>query len=408
MKRYWKILAICLVTLLTIGTFYIQSSLAAKGDVKIDFENVSGNAQEANNLTLYGDFIFGNRHQSLEITKEKTVNRSNESFYENVTKGFVGSNLRGLINQYKNFMRGKDFMDNYYFEDEKRLVYANIKGENFFQEPTGDFFFDIEVLNKKSGEITSIQLEVPDKEKYNWMYVEEVQVVNDGLKVITHCFVKEGNNELREFSFNINQQKLVNDKTIISATREEKGRTEVRIINNAQSMKPKNYLLIKKETFEDKMVSSDGGMNEVYTERSLVASEILVYNIKTNQIKKLTAPEEILTTIEQSSTIFDSILYVQSHSEMGVEINRYDLEKEEWINTLTFDLGQNQNVDQGSFIKLMNGKLYMISLVKNEYKISIKELKTGKSLYEGKLKVNKPKENEQDYKLYFHDIVDVH
>lgn len=408
MKRYWKILALCLVTLLTIGTFYIQSSLPAKGDVKIDFEKVSGNDNEVKNLTVYGEYMVGDRHQSLEITNEKTVNLSKESFFYNVTNGFVSSNMKGLINQYRGFMRGKDLMDNYYFEDEKRLVYANIEGVNFFQEPTGDYTFDIEVLNKKNKEITSIQLDVPDKEKISWLYVDEVQVINDELKVIAHSFEKDGKSELREFSFNINQQKLVNDKTIISATRGEKGRTELRIINNGQSMKPEKYLLIKKDTFEDKMVPSDGGMNEVYAEQSLVASEILVYNIKTNEIKKLIVPEEILPFIAQASTIFDSTLFVQSHSETGVEINRYDLEKEEWANKLIFDLGQTQNGDQGSFVKLMNGKIYMISSTKNGYIILVKDLKTGKSLYEGQLEVNKLKESEKDYKLYFHDIVADH
>ena len=34
MKRYWKIISVCIVTVMVIGTFYIQSSLAAKGNVE--------------------------------------------------------------------------------------------------------------------------------------------------------------------------------------------------------------------------------------------------------------------------------------------------------------------------------------------------------------------------------------
>lgn len=408
MKRYWKLLAICLVTLITIGTFYIQSSLAA-GDVKIDFKKINGSDDEVKNLTVYGNYIFGDQHQSLEITNEKTVNLSKESFFYNVTKGFVSSNMKGLINQYRGFMRGKDLNSNSFFEDEKRLVYASIEGRNFFQEPTGDFTFDIEILNKESREITSIQLDVPDKEKYSWLYVEEIQVINDELKVITRCYGKDGKSELREFSFNMNQQKLVSDKTIISAPQVEKGRTEVKIVNNTESMQLEKYLLIKKDIYEEKMVQNDGGMNEVYGEQSLVASEMLVYNIKTSEIKKLIVPEEILPYIDISSTIFDSTLFVQSNSETsktGMEINRYDLEKEEWINKLTFDL--DQTGEHGSYIKTMNGKIYIISSTKMGYIILVKDLKTGKSLYEGQLEVNKLKESEKDYKLYFHDIVADH
>ena len=57
MKRYWKIISICLVTLMVIGTFYIQSSFATNEHVKIEFEKVNGNEDEVKNVMLYGDYF---------------------------------------------------------------------------------------------------------------------------------------------------------------------------------------------------------------------------------------------------------------------------------------------------------------------------------------------------------------
>ena len=57
MKRYWKIISICFVTLIVIGTFYIQSSFATNEHVKIEFEKVNGNEDEVKNLMLYGDYL---------------------------------------------------------------------------------------------------------------------------------------------------------------------------------------------------------------------------------------------------------------------------------------------------------------------------------------------------------------
>ncbi len=61
MKRYWKIILICFVTLMVIGTFYIQSSFATNDHLKIEFEKVNGNEGEVKNLMLYGDY-FGSHH----------------------------------------------------------------------------------------------------------------------------------------------------------------------------------------------------------------------------------------------------------------------------------------------------------------------------------------------------------
>ena len=79
MKRYWKIISICFVTLIVIGTFYIQSSFATSEHLKIEFEKVNGNEDELKNIMLYGDYS-GDRHyqyqlyKPLQITSEETIN----------------------------------------------------------------------------------------------------------------------------------------------------------------------------------------------------------------------------------------------------------------------------------------------------------------------------------------------
>ena len=84
-------------------------------------------------------------------------------------------------------MRGKDLMPTYFYEDENLLAYAIIKAENNVH-PMMDLTFDIELINKKSEEMTSIQLDVPKSENYGWMQVEDVQVIDGELKVITQGF----------------------------------------------------------------------------------------------------------------------------------------------------------------------------------------------------------------------------
>ena len=65
-------------------------------------------------------------------------------------------------------MRGKDLMPTNFYEDENLLAYASINAEDNVH-PMTDLTFDIEVLNKKSEEITPIQLEVPKGKITGWM-----------------------------------------------------------------------------------------------------------------------------------------------------------------------------------------------------------------------------------------------
>ena len=93
MKRYWKTISICLVTLIVIGTFYIQSSFATNEHLKIEFEKVNGNKGEVKNLVLYGDYFVGNLYQPLQISSEETINQSNAPFLRQLERISFSANI---------------------------------------------------------------------------------------------------------------------------------------------------------------------------------------------------------------------------------------------------------------------------------------------------------------------------
>lgn len=401
MKRYWKIISICLVTLMVIGTFYIQSSFATNEHLTVEFEKTNGNVDEVKNIRLYGDYLLVDnlhryqRYTPLQITNVETIDPYDLPFLQKLKKISVLPLFEDLIKQHKNFMRGKDLAHPYFFEDENRLVYASIEAKNHVQ-PMTDLTFAIEVLNKKSEEITSIQLDVPNSENYGWMHVEDVQVIEDELKVITRGFRTNSEYELRVFTFDINEQKLVTTYTITSTPVVENGWSDLRIINDGYSIQRDDYLLMKIEAFEDNMGHRDG-------EPKKITNEFIVYDIVNNQSKKIVGPSEVLDSIG-SASIFNSTLFIPSHSVHGVDINRYDIENDKWDTKLTFDLGNTKDDEGGSYIKLMNGKLYLTYATTNGHTLFIGDVETGESLYEGQLKVKNNGEDQMDYHLYFHEI----
>ncbi|MFS0576157.1 hypothetical protein AB1K83_10995 [Sporosarcina sp. 179-K 3D1 HS] len=397
MKRYWKTISICLVTLLVIGTFYIQSSFAANNHVKIEFEKVSGNEDEVKHLMLDGHYPVGHMYQPLQITSEETIDPSNLSFLRKLERLSVPPRFDDLVKQHRAFMRSKYLMPNYFFENDNLIAYANIKAKNNVHPMTG-LSFDIEVLNKETKEITPIQLDIPERENYGWMQVEDVQVIDGELKIITRGsrIKKNIENELRVYTFDVSEKKLLSDESIISIPAVENGWSDVRIINDHYSMQQNKFLLIKIEAVENEMVQSDGELNPVI-------NEFMVYDLENNQSKKLAVPEEALNSINNASAILNSTLYIPSQSASGLEVHQYDIQNEKWGETLTYDL-DSMDDENAPYMKVMNGKLYTVHSTDNGNTIFIGDLATGESLYEGKLKVKNEREDQKDFQLYIHEI----
>lgn len=392
MKRYWKTISICLVTLLVIGTFYIQSSLAKSVDIKIEFEKVHGDEKELEKLMLSGNYLVDDPYlfQPLRMTSEETINPTNLSFPQKLSRLGIPSYLEEMVKKHKNFMRSKDLNSNNFFEDESLVAYAYIKNSH-----ERDFNFEIEVLTKKTNDIMSLWLDVPERENYGWMQVEDVQVLNGELKVITRDFHLDGTNELRVYTFDMKEQKMISDDMIASIPESKNGWSDVSLINDTYSIQQQKYLLIKSEAFENE--DSDG-------EPNLVVNEFIIYDIENNQSKKMMAPNEILESIDGSSAIYNSTLFIPSQTVNGVDVHQYDIESDKWGKTLAFNLTDNGNNEDGPYSQIVNGKLYMIYATSSGHTIVVGDLETGESLYEGKLKVTNQGEVQKDYQLYIHEI----
>lgn len=397
MKRYWKIISLCIMTMIVIGTFYIKSSLAEKDNIKIEFEKVSGNQDELKNLILYADYKAGDQFHSFQISNKETISVMSQSLIQEVIKNSIAPNLKKLVEEHKRFMRGKDLFSNKFYNDENILVYANIKGKNSY-EAMKDFAFDIEVLDKKVDKTVSIELDVPEKEKYQWMDVVDVQFNAGKVKVFVRANGLDGGDNLNVYIFDLDEQKLVNYETILSAPSIKNGWSDLKIINDFYSTRPEKYLLIKLEAYKEQMI--EGGETVQHNvEPKLVADEVIIYNVEKDQSKKITLPNDLKSSLD-SATIFDSTLFIQN----GLKISQYDIEKEEWGKEFSFDFLNMKEGKYPSYSKLIQGKLYKVHSDQNERTLFIGDLMTGKTLYEGKLNVKNKSEDQSNAQLFIYEI----
>lgn len=395
MKRYWKIISIFLVTSLVIGTFYIQSSFAANEQVKIVFEKINGDENEIENLILSGEYEGSHFSQSLQITNEETINGNNQSFFKKLKRLNVPENFTGLVDSYKNFMRGKDLTSNHFFEDENVLAYSSIQADKLYEHPMKGLAFSIEVMDKQTKEITSIELDVPERNNYNAMYVEHVQVIDDELKIIALGYRLDNATELHVYTIDLKEQKIVSDDIVASSPAVENGWSHLRVLNPIESFEGQKYFLIQTESFEDRMVQVDGDQNDFVYEH-------IVYDLENNQSKQVVIPDDIQSFLVGASAIYEAKIYIPSLSADGVDVNVYDIEKQEWDDKLTVALADMKE-DEAPFIQMINGKLIVVYATDGGQYLFISDLKTGESLYKGKLHVTNEGKGHKDSVLYIHE-----
>ncbi|MFS0862295.1 hypothetical protein [Fredinandcohnia sp. 179-A 10B2 NHS] len=404
MKRYWKIVTLCIVTVIVIGSFYIQSGMAADESIQIEFEKVSGNEDEVKKINMYGSYENGSIYKSLQISKKETISLENRSPLEQMISNINSPVFEKLIEAHKSFMRGKDTMPNYFYEDEGTLAYASIERDGYYE--TAKSSFDIEVLDKKSGETSTIQMDLPKSKKNSWIDVVDVQVVKGELKVFTQEFSNDdrNNDEFNVYTFNIKDNKLLSTELILTAPTVENGWSDIRIKNDYFSIRPEKYIFIEIMGYKD---GSTQGEYEMAYESEVVSTDYAIYNVENNKLEKLVVPEELLEQVGAAS-IFGSTIFIPTHTATGLEVSQYDIETEKWGKVQKFDIVLSENGDESPYLKLMNGKVYAVQKIEKGHSLFIGDLKTGDILYEGKLKVKNSKADQKEYRLYIHEIEDIY
>ncbi|MEH7387130.1 hypothetical protein V7147_17210 [Bacillus sp. JJ1521] len=392
MKRYWKIITLSIVTVIVLGSYLIQSSLAAE-NIQVEFEKVSGDESLVENIVLNAQYEVGDIYQSFLISKGETTNLSNRSVFQQLSGHGFDSYSNQLIENYKQFMRGKYLFPSSFYDDESLLIYANIEGRSI-NASTVNSYFDIDVLDKKSKESTSMKIDLPKNSDYSWVDMVDIQILDGKLKLITRASRINGGEDFTVYTIDLKGKKVTNEEVIYSSPIVENGWSGFRVFNDYYSSQPQNYLLFKVEAEE---YNDDNG------ESTNIANELMVYDIENNKAVKMELPEDFAGVLD-NSIVSNSILYIPVLSVNGVEVIQYDIEAEKWDKKQTFKVGQSGDSENSYFVKLKDEKIYIISSTNDGYILSIGDINTGESLYEGKLIIKSQKSDQKEYRIYFSDI----
>lgn len=385
MKKYWQLLVIIGVIVLTIGFHYIQVASASKQN-KFTFENISGDDKYIESLLFEADVENGMNYSKVLISKDETKEISNS--YNRYTPVLFNK----LIEENKNFMRGKAFHANNYYEDETKLVFVKEPYYDWNLNADDGYSYKIDVLNKAQNKKTSFEVQSESENKLHWMSIADTTVVNNDLKILLKQVKNNGDEELYLVTIDLKKQQLLSESLIDTASGNETIRKSIDLYNR--------YLNIEYEKYNVYSVTSRKMADE---SANLISRQFRIVNMVTNEVTPISLPEGL--EIDLQSGIVDNNYFVASYlTEENTVIHRYNIGQQRWLDPITaphpvdFVNKEINNVD------IRNGKLYIMNETEKDFVLQIFDIENGTNLYEGKLINNGAK---QKYYIWINSIHEI-
>lgn len=390
MKKYWRTIVISLVIVATISTYYIQGAMSSKNDVTFKFKTTSGNKEEIENLILQASYNNGDIYHPLYISKDGSTNPRSRFIIEDLIADPVPLEFEKYIQDYRKFMRGKVFDPSNYFEDEARLIYTDFSGKN-----RQVLTLQIDILDKQTNDSTSFEITTPTQANISWIQVNDVFVKNGEIKILVTSYLYNDEEELHVYTVNENKKEL-EDGSIIAKS--EPGMSSIRIYNDSNKIQNENYYLYKVDKYKNK--SEDA-------ESEIISSQAYLHNNLNNEVEEIDIANKLKSEMN-SMILHGGEVFIPVHSANGLELNRYNIKKKQWGEPLHFNYPTKANNEEEPFLQLTGSKLYLVNRISDGYSLFIGDLRTGKSLYEGKI-IDENRENlNKDYSLTIDQIYSIY
>lgn len=401
MKKYWKLISISTIIVLSIGTFYVNVALSAEQHPAFEIKTVSGDAAEIKPVVLNGFYEYkDNEGLSLNITAEGSTYTS----YTFVDQLIGQSNvmITELQEKYRGFMRGKIGNINLYSEDDAYLAFGDVSYKRDSLH-SSDFKFNVSVLNKKGGDTNAFTLDVPNGENLDNMYVYSVQLNDKELTLITQNVFRNNNDYYDEkYIYTIDlENKTISNHEKLSQFAEVKGgiNTNVEVIETNLTTANEYIILLQTEETEEteETITSEGDKNQ----------KVNFYNLVTKEKGTIDVPE---LEGNQLSYFDGSTLYFTKVEGQELVVTPYSLADEQVGQAINLPLSlDNVGNVQDPLIKVNNGKVYAVveSEINKDFdaNVIVADLDTGETRFEGQIALKDTSKKMGNNELYFYEII---
>lgn len=397
MKKYWKCSAIIIVITLSIGFYYVNSAASAEHYPNFVIQTLSGDAQEIKPLMVNGSYAdttsMNYVNTSLSISAKGTTYEGHSILDQLV--GNPPSEIKVLQEEYGMFMRGKNFSANLFFENNQFLAYADV---DYSSVTSRNHKFSISVLTKEDDTINSFKLDVPEGKEMDYLFVEDVQIIERKLYLITNNMIRNHENQYEQkhiYTIDLATKKILNHEAIIQFPRsQENPSIDVELVKTSPTNASDHLILLKTEI----KVSEDTES----TSEDVRRQEIISYNIVTKEKETINIPD--LDLDRNQLSFFDgSFVYFMRLNGQNLVVTPYSFVDDSVGQSFNIKLSGKTESVPVTIVK--DDKLYVATSQMNadlNADIIVADAYTGKTLFKGQVAVDgSSKDNSQfDLALY--------
>ncbi|MFJ5622054.1 hypothetical protein ACIQD3_04805 [Peribacillus loiseleuriae] len=385
MKRYISSILLVCLSIIIIGAYYGIMIVNANDFPEYSIKTLEGHESEMKDVSLRGFVEKEGMNTSVKITSNETLYLSNQSSLQRMTV-YNDPKIEKLKKEHRSFMRGKNNIYSFY-QDADFIAYAETVYKPSSLDHSYKYVFNIGLLDLASNKDISFELGVPG-EIFNNISVLDVQLIQSKLKVVTKNYMYSNNNDMDEaeihvYTFDLANQKLLNDEVIITPKQINMGYDTVASMEQNPSQPQKSIIFIKRPEVVNK-----GEGTASNTEKAT----IFEYVYDKNQLKTIELPESLTDRMVTSQNYVNGDkLYVINHDAKGMRLTTFTVTNQTITNDQTFPI---KNVGTEVFpIVIKNDRVYVLATNGFEENNSsnlppqlfIGELKTGKMMYKGEV-----------------------
>lgn len=374
MKKYKALLIVLAVIVATLSTHYALLASASNKNAVI-FETLSGDDRYLSELIIEGYVDSAHYYSRVQIQDGETKHLRNSLFDQN-----AGLAYERLMDDYKDFMRGKLLRVSHYYEDDEQLIYVK-EPDNIWQlTPGDDLPYKVDILNKSDNSVTSFTVNNKLAKETEWITLERVLLAGNELKLVSNYAQALGDQEVHLLTIDMKNKQLKDDFIL------------EKIEHNDQIRKDLGFYNDYSYTGHEKYLAYQVSEHEARSEQvKPLAQQFMVLNLVTNEVTELDIPEQMLGD-EHRIVVSGHELIIATIIDGSVVINRYNIGQDEWLTPIT--LQAPSKVFERTFfhLQVLNDKLYVLAQVAEGQLLTVVDAESGESLYSAIVKsaVNQP------------------
>ncbi|QYR20758.1 hypothetical protein KZ483_23850 [Paenibacillus sp. sptzw28] len=401
MKRYTLTILLGLFIAAGIGTYYVYGAVDNLPRYKLS--TIQGNTEEGAALELSGNYSGRMRSQSLTVTTDGARYSRYYGDHSILRQNFLGallnarsyfyrsSDIRDLIKNHRNFMRGKGLQGGFY-KDEEWLIYAH-SSVKIVNSTKRKGILIIDLLNLSSGKTKRYETAA------NTVYIQEisdVQRVGNQIHILSYeqkpnqtaGKFTESSSEYRDYVVDLNNGNLIRNEKLSYDISGKKGvQVNIRAVTNALPSAPAEYVLLTVD--EEKITEKD---HNSYTGVT-IARHLYSYSYKTGHLTALPASltqRNLGPKTYQSYSLNGNMIDLLAFENKKVSVSRYNLDIEQEEKVLPPITAKLLGADQLGNALIKNNRVYVL-LHKNKIPMAaVLDATDGKLLYKGQVTFEGP------------------